>query len=100
MAKMKLEEKPELTTVFRKENARPGAVEVKTKRGLFYHEVLYCFGDPRNPMQWDDVGEKFTNQAQPVLGAAATKEAIAMARDIENLKDIGSLARVLGGQAA
>jgi 2-methylcitrate dehydratase len=100
MAKMKLEEKPELTTVFRKENARPGAVEVKTKRGVFYREVLYCFGDPRNPMQWDDVGEKFTNQANPVLGAAAAKEVIAMARDVDNLKDIGSLTGVLGGHPA
>src|SRR6185503_21119522 len=49
MAKIRLEEKPELTALF-KQGARPAAVEVTTSRGVFYREVLYPHGDPHNPM--------------------------------------------------
>ena len=100
MAKMRLEEKPELTAVFRNENARPGAVEVTTKRGVFYHEVLYCFGDPRNPMAWADVGKKFMSQAEPFLGTKLAQSVIDKATVIEKEKNLDALAKMLGGQGA
>lgn len=62
-----LEAKPELTALF-KQGARPAAVEVKTRRGMFRREVLYPKGDPQNPMTWDDVTRKFMKQAEPVIG--------------------------------
>ena len=54
MAVTTLEAKSELTALF-KQGARPAAVEVKTRRGIFYREVLYPKGDPHKP---NDVGRR------------------------------------------
>lgn len=97
IAKTKLEEKPELTRVFRQENARPAAVEVKTSRGVFYHEVRYPHGDPRNPMTWADVSKKFATQAGPVLGSELTREVMERTRSLEEEPNIGAFAEMLGG---
>lgn len=97
MAKMRLEATPELTAVFRRENARPAAVEVKTRRGVFSREVLYPHGDPRNPMTWADVGRKFVAQAEPVLGARVAQEVIDRTSSLEKEADMGAFAVILGG---
>lgn len=97
MAKMECEEKPEFTVLFRKENARPGAVEVKTKRGVFYREVLNPFGDPRNPMAWADVTKKFMTQAEPVLGSKLAQSVVDKTYSIEKDSDLSALAEMLGG---
>lgn len=97
MRKMKLEEKPELTKVFREQNARPAAIELKTARGTFYCEVLYPFGDPRNPMQWKDVVEKFNAQAAPVLGKKPAQEIADRTMALEKENDLNALAKLLGG---
>lgn len=98
MAVTTLEAKPELTALF-KQGARPAAVEVKTRRGIFYREVLYPKGDPHSPMTWADVTEKFMRQAEPVLGAKRASLIASRARAIEHEPDIGSFAELLGGVA-
>lgn len=96
MAVSTLKAKPELTALF-KQGARPAAVEVKTRRGVFYREVLYPKGDPNSPMTWDDIGKKFMTQAEPVLGAALSREIIERTMSIEKETDIRVFAQKLGG---
>jgi 2-methylcitrate dehydratase len=98
MAVTTLEAKPELTALF-KQGARPAAVEAKTRRGIFYREVLYPKGDPHSPMTWADVTEKFMRQSEPVLGAKRASQIASRARAIEHEIDIASFAELLGGVA-
>lgn len=96
MAVTTLEAKPELTALF-KQGARPAAVEVKTRRGVFSREVLYPKGDPRNPMSWADVTRKFMKQAEPVLGSTLAQEIVARTNAIEKEADMRAFAARLGG---
>jgi 2-methylcitrate dehydratase len=95
MAKTRLEEKPELTALF-KQGLRPAAIEVKTPRGAFYREVFYPLGDPRNPMSWDDVTKKFVAQAEPVLGTKRTREIVDRTFSIEKEENMRAFAEMLG----
>jgi 2-methylcitrate dehydratase len=97
MARTRLEEKPELTTLFR-QGRRPAAVEVKTPRGTFHREVLYPLGDPRNPMTWDDVTKKFLTQAEPVLGAQRAREIADRTFAIDGEASMRSFVALLGGK--
>ena len=91
ISKMKLEEKPELTALFKKESARPAGVEIKTPRGTFCREVLYPHGVPRNPMTWKDVAKKFMDQAEPVLGAKVVNEVTERVHALEKETNMRSL---------
>ncbi len=96
MAVTTLEAKPELTALF-KQGARPAAVEVTTRRGVFSREVLYPKGDPRNPMNWADVTQKFMKQAEPVLGRTLAQEIVERTNAIEKEADMRAFAARLGG---
>ncbi len=96
MAVTTLEAKPELTALF-KQGARPAAVEVTTRRGVFSREVLYPKGDPRNPMSWADVTQKFMKQAEPVLGRTLAQEIVERTNAIEKEADMRAFAARLGG---
>lgn len=90
-----LEAKPELTALFKK-GARPAAVEVTTRRGVFQREVLYPKGDPNNPMTWADVTEKFMTQSAPILDDKTAKEVVQRTAAIETEANIKSFAELLG----
>jgi 2-methylcitrate dehydratase len=96
MAVSTLEAKPELTALY-KQGARPAAVEVNTRRGTFSREVLYPKGDPNNPMTWDDVTQKFRQQAEPVLGPTRAGEIVERCRSIEKEADMRAFASSLSG---
>ena len=96
MAVTTLEAKPELTALFR-QGARPAAVEVKTRRGVFYREVPYPKGDPRNPMTWADVTKKFLTQAEPVLGDKLARQVVDRTGGIEKEADMRAFAGLLAG---
>jgi 2-methylcitrate dehydratase len=95
MGKCTLEAKPELTALFR-QGARPAAVEVETRRGIFRREVLYPRGDPHNPMTWDDVTRKFMKQAEPVIGRGPAREIVSRTAAIENETSARAYAGLLG----
>jgi 2-methylcitrate dehydratase len=97
MAKTRLEEKPELTALFR-QGLRPAAVEVKTPRGAFYREVQCPLGDRRNPMTWDDITRKFVTQAGSVLGRTLTRDIIDRTFSIEKEENMRTFVALLGGQ--
>lgn len=94
----RLEATPDLTEVYR-QGHRPAAVEVKTARGTFLREVRYPLGDPKNPMSWDDVAGKFTDQAGPVLGKRAARRVIELAQSIEKLANVRGFIEQLGARA-
>jgi 2-methylcitrate dehydratase len=90
-----LEAKPELTALFKK-GARPAAVEVKTRRGVFRREVLYPKGDPNNPMTWEDVTAKFMAQSRGILDRRVAHEIAQRAAAIESEPSIRRFAELLG----
>ena len=90
-----LEARPQLTALFRK-GARPAAVEVTTRRGVFQREVLYPKGDPNNPMTWDDVTKKFMTQAESVLDPRTAREVLEWARRIEKEPNVKAFSELLG----
>ncbi len=90
-----LEAKPELTALYKK-GARPAAVEVKTRRGVFKREVLYPKGDPNNPMTWTDVTDKFMTQSAGILDEKTAREVVRRARRIEDEESIRGFAELLG----
>jgi 2-methylcitrate dehydratase len=90
-----LQAQPALTALF-KQGARPAAVEVTTRRGLFKREVHYPKGDPHNPMTWDDVTHKFLRQAAPVIGEPLAQEIVDRTQHIELENNIRDLAGKLG----
>jgi len=93
-----LEAVPHLTALF-KQGARPAAVEVKTRRGTFYSEVLYPKGDPNNPMTWDDVAGKFMKQTQHVLDRVLAQKIADRTKEIDKYADVSVFAEMLGGGA-
>ena len=90
-----LEAKPELTALF-KQGARPAAVEVETRRGIFQREVLYPKGDPQDPMTWDDVTRKFMKQAEPVIGRGPAREIVSRTAAVEQETSARAYAELLG----
>jgi 2-methylcitrate dehydratase PrpD len=55
----------------------------------------YAKGWPEDPASWSDLAEKFSQCAEGILGAAQTREAIAMIAKLEQVDRIGELAAVL-----
>jgi 2-methylcitrate dehydratase PrpD len=54
-------------------------------------------GHPLKPMTWADLGEKFRDCARLVLSRAATEEAIELVANLDKMRSILPLIRVLGG---
>jgi hypothetical protein len=48
-------------------------------------------------MTWADLGEKFRDCARLVLSRAATEEAIEMVANLDKMRSLSPLLRVLGG---
>ena len=90
-----MEEKKELTALYQ-QGARPAGVEVRTSRGIFYREVQYPLGDPRNPMTDADVTRKFVTQAAPVVGEGVARELVDRVLAVEREPTIRPLMERLG----
>lgn len=97
MRQSTIEAKDEFTKLF-KEGARPAAVEVTTSRGVFYREVLYPQGDPRNPMKPEDIIKKFTTLAEPYFNDAAARQLAERILGLEKETNVRSLLESLGGK--
>src|SRR5262245_59091634 len=95
MGKTTMEEKQELTALF-KQGARPAGVEVRTAKGIFYREVQYPLGAPRNPMTDADVARKFLTQAAPVVGEGVARELVDRVLAVEREPTLRPLMERLG----
>jgi len=77
----------------------PARVEVTTRDGRkFSAQVVDAKGHPNNPMTWDELKVKFrdctTHSAVP-LNKGNVERAVAMCADLEKVKDVSQLARLL-----
>jgi 2-methylcitrate dehydratase len=87
---------PEMSNVYR-HGHRPAAVTVSTRRGIFTKDVLYPTGDPKNPMSWDRVVEKFFPMASEVIGQQKAEQIVAMVEKLEDLRNVAELGELIGG---
>jgi 2-methylcitrate dehydratase PrpD len=77
----------------------PQRVEIETKAGRTYSRTVeYVVGHPKNPMSFDDCVEKLRKclpySIKP-LRKENTEEVISLIRNLENLKDMGRIPRLL-----
>jgi len=96
MAASAIEARPELTALF-KQGARPAAVEITTRRGVFLREVRYPKGDPRNPMTWEDVTAKFMAESSGMLDEKVGREIVELVKTIDLEPSVRRFAALLGG---
>ncbi len=72
-----------------------GKVTIKTKNGGTYSAKKHPKGSPQNPFAPNDARDKFVRLATPVLSSARVKEILGMVDELEHLKDIQQLTRLL-----
>ncbi len=71
-------------------------VEVMTTNGERYTErVEIPRGDPKNPLSWDEVKQKFEELALPVIGSANSKKVVIGIEELEKQLDIRQFTRLL-----
>lgn len=79
----------------------PAIVEVKLKDGKVYSKrVDDPYGSPKNPMSMEAIFEKFKNcasYAKRPMPKTSVEKLIHGLADLENIRDIGKVVRILGG---
>ena len=56
--------------------------------------IDHCIGSASNPMTDGQLTHKFSEFAEPVIGAARTKDLVDRSWSVEGMSDVGELARV------
>jgi 2-methylcitrate dehydratase PrpD len=74
---------------------RPARVTVKTDRGTFVGEAVEALGARQLPFGDQQLGDKFLEMTEPVLGKARSKSLLDRLWDIESALDISSLIEAL-----
>jgi 2-methylcitrate dehydratase len=92
--KTTLEAREDLTVLFQN-GARPAALEIKTAQGIFYREVLYPRGDPKNPMLWDDVEKKFNSQTNSRFNQRTAHEIVERVMALEKENNMAELVKLM-----
>jgi 2-methylcitrate dehydratase PrpD len=71
-------------------------IEIETTDGRRIREIVaYSKGLPENPMSAEEVKEKFCSLVDPILPAGRPQEIIDAVENIEQVKNIEELARLL-----
>jgi 2-methylcitrate dehydratase PrpD len=77
----------------------PSIVEVVMKGGQKYKvRVNVLKGSTENPMSWQEVQEKFRALALPILGNDKAGTIINMVENLEDIKDVAAIARLMKPQ--
>ena len=66
-------------------------VRIDTARGAFEAHQEYPKGDPRNPLSWEELIERFHDLTGPVLEAGARRLLVERVRGLEKLRGIGEV---------
>jgi 2-methylcitrate dehydratase PrpD len=70
-------------------------VRVQLKDGIQYsHYVDAPKGDPRNPLSFDDIIEKFKDLARPILSERRTNQIIVLVQNLEKLENFSKLIKL------
>ncbi len=74
----------------------PTNIEITTKDGKVYKgEMYYAKGSPKNPFTDQEINQKFTDLALPVMDKTRVDEIVQMAEKLEDVKDIREFSRLL-----
>jgi 2-methylcitrate dehydratase len=96
--KVKVKIDPELDRVYVNEGEQTAKVEVITTSGARYSEhIKIPSGDPRNPLSYGEIKDKFVTQASYVLNQETIKRVLELIADFENIKDIKAFMALLVG---
>lgn len=66
-------------------------VRIDTARGAFEAHAEHPKGDPRNPLTWEELIERFHDLTGPVLEAGARRLLVERVRGLERLRSIGEV---------
>ncbi len=70
-------------------------IKVRLKNGMeFSREVFFPKGDPRNPLSFDEIEEKFRDLVRPVLSKKRMDQIIEMIQELESIEDVGKLLKL------
>ncbi len=90
---------PELESVYANEGEQTARVGVITRQGRHYSEYTEIpSGDPRNPLSYEEIEEKFRIQASYVLDQDSISQVISIVNDFENLNTVSGLMALLAGK--
>ena len=93
--KVKVTADPEMDRMLN-EGKWPSRVQLITKAGKSYESVVLSpKGSPQNPLSDDELERKFTRLSMKVLNEKQMKEVIQLVNDLESLREISSLTRLL-----
>jgi 2-methylcitrate dehydratase PrpD len=96
--KVKVKIDPELDRVYVNEGEQTAKVEVITTSGARYSEhIKIPSGDPRNPLSYGEIEDKFVTQASYVLNQETIKRVLELIADFENIRDIKAFMALLVG---
>lgn len=75
---------------------RGGRVKIVLNNGSIYEKkIIDVKGSPTNPMNREEIEKKFSRLAATVLPAGKIEQVILCLRDLEHLKDVSELSRLL-----
>jgi 2-methylcitrate dehydratase len=70
-------------------------VKVRLKNGTeFSRDVSFPKGDPRNPLTFDEIEEKFRDLVEPLLPKKRMDQLVEMIHGLESLQDVGKLMKL------
>jgi len=71
-------------------------IEIETSQGDRYSQRTdYAKGDPENPVNWEDIENKFKKLAGTILSSDRLEEIIAKVKQLENITDMRQLVRLV-----
>lgn len=72
-------------------------VRIETARGVFEAHQDHPKGDPRNPLTWEELTERFHAMTAPVLDQEAREQLIGRVRNLESLESIHEVMELVSG---
>jgi len=97
MEKVKIETLQEAVKAFYDEPEKSVTlIDVKTVNGKVYSKrTEYCKGDPQQPMTHAEIIDKFSSQADGIIGKDKAEKIVDIIEKLEDLDDISKLSRLL-----
>lgn len=96
MKKVKIRKDPELERLYPRQ--WPSTVEIRTKSGQSFSTFTpYPKGDPENPLEWEELIEKFNGVTQGIYSTERQSQIAAEIRKIDGFSRLDSFKSLIGG---
>jgi 2-methylcitrate dehydratase PrpD len=73
----------------------PSRVIIKTNKGEYYDQVKYPKGDPENPLNWNELIDKFKYVSQPIYSSNDQSQIINCIKNMDKVEDIKEITTLL-----